>query len=149
MLTIIKKWITSFRAKRKAKKIADSLLKICIDLIICYEKSNPQLKPSCLSDVRPYIQSLLKEYTEEFAEWEDDVDHVEVAHNILRRITYSLLISGKYHIYHGILNPMNCSSNIMVVYNKCTEYGVSKNLIDEETKNTEYDALLRRISQVG
>lgn len=135
--------------KIRAKKNANRLLQTCLDLIVKYEQMNPALKPSCVSDMRNYISQRLELHMDELAEWDDNEDYVRVAHTLIVDIAYDLLASGEYHLYYGILNPMNCSSNLLFVYKRCLDYGVSVNMIDEDTKESEISNLMKRISEVG
>jgi hypothetical protein len=60
-----------------------------------------------------------------------------------------MLASGRYHVYKGILNPMNCSSNLMLIYDNSMDYGVSIGMITKQEKEEQRKYLLKRISEVG
>ena len=110
---------------------------------------NPETRPSCVPDMRNYILQRLEFSMNELAEWDDNEDYVTIAHTMILHIAYDVLASGKYHLYYGILNPMNCSSNLLFVYKRCMDYGVSMNMIDEATKESEIANLMKCISEIG
>ncbi len=96
------------------------------------------------------IKSRVLVAKDEVSEWKDyDTDYITIAHTMMAHATFDLLASGKYHLYAGMLNPMSCASNLMDVYKACMEYGVMHNMLDEETRQEQYDYLLKCISEVG
>lgn len=133
-----------------ARKNTQRLLNICSDLIEKYEKFNAKLAPSCKADLYSHIKKELDQAQKEIAEWQDyDTDYIKIAHTLLTHHTFDMLASGRYHLYYGILNPMNCSSNLMTVYNKSMEWGVEHGLLTDSEKEEQLRYLIKRISQVG
>ena len=128
-------------------KNSKRLLNICGDLIEKYQKH--EFKPSCKNDLLISIKEQLHEAKEEVSEWKDyDTDYIKIAHTLLANTTFELLASGRYHLYARILNPLSCAPNMMDVYNAWMEYGVSKNLLNEETRKEQYDYLLECINSI-
>lgn len=130
------------------RKNANKLLDRCLMYANMYEEFNT--KPSCIPDLQESISQQIKAAKNEIREWQDyDTNYDEIAHTMLAHTTFDLLASGRYHLYAGILNPMNCSSNLMSVYKKVMEYGVVHNMITEEVKEEQYQYLIRCIKSVG
>lgn len=134
----------------RTRKNSNRLYRICIDLIEQYEKENNKICPSARNDLGKLINSRIKAAKKEISEWKDhDTDYIKIAHTMLAHAAFDLLASGNYHIYYGILNPMNCSANLMIVYKKSMQYALENGLIDENTREDQYNYLLSCISQVG
>ena len=68
---------------------------------------------------------------------------------MLAQATFDMLASGRYHLYTGILNPLNCSANLMLVYDNSMSYGVKIGMITKEEKKEQREYLLKCISEVG
>ena len=132
----------------RTKKNSDRLYKICMDLIEKFE--NDKTIPSCKSDLGTLIKQRISAAKKEISEWQDcDTDYIEIAHNMLSHAAFDLLVSGEYHLYYGMLNPMNCSSNLMKVYKGTMDYAVKHNLLTGNEREEDYNYLIQRISQVG
>lgn len=137
-----------FFGNRNFKKNSTRLLNICEKLIEEYQTNSS--KPSCKKDLMELIEERVVAAKDEITEWQDyDTDYIKIAHTMLANITFDLLVSGKYHLYAGFLNPMSCADNLMDVYKASMEYGVKTNLLDEETKKEQYEYLITCISQIG
>lgn len=137
-----------FFLNRNYKKNSDRLRNICNDLIEKYQ-ANPS-KPSCKSDLLELINLRIVAAKGEISEWKDfDTDYIQIAHTMLAHATFDLLASGKYHLYAGILNPMSCADNLMDVYKAVMQYGVENGMLDETTREEQYEYLLKCISEIG
>ena len=137
-----------FFPNRNFKKNSARLLKICGDLIDKYQ--NHSLKPSCKQDLLKNIESQVLAAKKEITEWKGyDTDYIKIAHTMLAHTTFDMLASGNYHIYYGVLNPMSCADNLMDVYKASMEYGMKIHMLDEETRDEQYQYLLNCISTVG
>ena len=136
----------SMKFKRNSKK----LLSICVEYASQYEKFNAKIAPSCIPDLKQSISQLINNVKKEISEWDDsDTDYHSIAHSLLSNTTFDLLASGHYHLFYGILNPMNCSSNLMTVYIKSMEWAVKQGKITDKEKEEQYAYLIKSISQVG
>lgn len=133
----------------RAYNNAMRLLGCCLLAVEKYEKENKVLAPSCAKEISDALLELFICSRDEFDEWDGSVDYDKVAHTMLANITFDMLASGRYHIYTGMLNPLNCSANLMYIYNKAMDYGVHIGLITKEEQKEQREYLLRRISEVG
>ena len=139
-------FFTNSKYKRNAKKLLDACMKYATE----YERYNEKIAPSCLPDLKESISRQIRAAQEEISEWEDyDTNYDEIAHSMLFHTTFDLLASGQYHLYAGILNPMNCSSNLMTVHKKVMEWSVKQGNITEEVREEQYRLLIKAIMQVG
>ena len=77
------------------------------------------------------------------------VNFEKVAHTILAHTTFDMLASGRYHLYARILNPMNCSANLMLIYDKAMDYGVKIGMVTKDEQAQQRAYLLECISEVG
>lgn len=133
---------------KTVKQNSTRLAKICEDLIEKYQSHNSL--PSCKDDLMEVINTRIHAAKKEIAEWKDyDTDYIKIAHTMLSHATFDLLVSGKYHLYYGILNPMSCANNLQDVYKASMEYGVKTNIIDETTRKEQEQYLFECIFHVG
>jgi|GEM_PF-972272 hypothetical protein len=143
-LSKIKNFFTGPNYRRNSAR----LLNICKELIEKYQTNN--CKPSAETDLLELIGSRVTASKAEISEWRDsDTDYIKIAHTMLAHATFDLLASGAYHIYSGMLNPMSCADNLMDIYKACMEYGIQTKLLDEKTREEQYEYLLQCISEVG
>ena len=133
----------------KAYNNAMLLLGRCLMAAEEYESEGNPLVPSCLDDIGEVLIGRFTRAKDEFDEWEDDIDFEKVAHTMLANATFDMLASGRYHLYAGILNPLNCSSKLMLVYDKSMAYGVRIGMVTLTEKEEQHNYLLKRISEVG
>ena len=133
----------------KAYNNAMKLIGCCLLAVEHYEKESNILAPSCVEEVSNTLIECFIRAKDEFDEWDESVDYDKVAHTMLAHATFDMLASGRYHLYTGILNPLNCSANLMLVYDKSLEYGVRFGLITKEEKKEQRDYLIKCISEVG
>lgn len=126
---------------------SERLKNIVFDLIDEYEDN---IKPSCKDEIKPILQQQINSDKKDIESWKDyDTDYIKIAHTFLANTTFDLLASGRYHIYAGTLNPMNCSSNLLKVYNNAMEYALSNKHISKEEREEQYNFLMKRIREIG
>ena len=88
--------------------------------------------------------------SEEIENWKDhEVNYIEMAHKLLAHGSFDLLASGNYHIYAGMLNPMNCSSSLLRVHSNSLEWAVKNKIIAQEDMAEQVSLLHRSIKEVG
>lgn len=133
----------------KAYNNAAKLLGCCMSAVEKYENESDMIAPSCSNDVGELLFDSFVRFKDEFNEWDDSIDFDRVAHTMLANATFDMLASGRYHLYAGILNPLNCSANLMIVYDKSMEYGVRNGMITAAEKEEQRNYLLECISEVG
>ncbi|MBR6524376.1 MAG: hypothetical protein IKT57_00225 [Clostridia bacterium] len=136
--------------RMKAKKRIDKILSICTDLTIRYESRSKTIVPSCKDELSAVIRERLNCAKTEIANWDDQsVDYIRIAHTMLVDCAFDLLASGRFHLHYGILNPMNCSSKLMTVYEQAMQYAVNTGEITSDTKEKQLALLAKCISEVG
>lgn len=133
----------------KAYNNAMHLLGCCVTAVEKYEKEGDILTPSCVDDITDILLDRFALAKDEFDEWDNSIDYEKIAHTMLAQATFDMLASGRYHLYAGILNPLNCSAKLMLVYNKAMEYGVKIGMVTPKEKREQYEYLLKCISEVG
>ena len=133
----------------KAYNNAMKLLGCCLLAVEKYEKEGEILAPSCADEISDILIERFIRAKDEFDEWDETINYDKVAHTMLANATFDMLASGRYHLYAGILNPLNCSANLMLVYDKSMSYGVRIGMITKEEKKEQREYLLKCISEVG
>ena len=137
----------------KGRKNATKLLELCDYIIESYEEQNPHTAQSCKTDVKIALYPVINANIRELSQWDTlnltQNDWNRSAHALITQTTFDLLASGKYHLFYGMLNPMNCSVNLMHVYRCCMEYAVKTGQITEEERKEQLDYLVKCISEVG
>lgn len=137
-----------FVSKIKFNNNSQKLYSICKELIENYEKETSL--PSCMNDLMLYIKNDVKASKNEVAHWNlDTSEYIMIANKLLANGSFDLLVSGIYHIYYGVLNPMSCASNLMSVYDNSMQYALKNEIIDEKTKKEQKEYLIKCISEVG
>lgn len=145
---ISKKEISPFPTL-KAYNNAIELFTCCMQAVEKYEQEGGLVIPSCTNDIKKEIFAQLIESKDEFDEWDSSVNFEKVAHTILAHTTFDMLASGRYHLYARILNPMNCSANLMLIYDKAMDYGVKIGMVTKDEQAQQRAYLLECISEVG
>lgn len=133
----------------KAYNNAMNLLGHCLLAVEKYENESNILAPSCSDEIADALLERFMQAKDEFDEWDDTVNYDKVAHTMLANATFDMLASGRYHLYAGMLNPLNCSANLLLVYDKSMSYGVKIGMITKAEKKEQREYLLKRISEVG
>ena len=133
----------------KAYNNAMKLLGCCLLAVEKYEKEGKILAPSCADEISDILIERFIRAKDEFDEWDETINYDKVAHTMLANATFDMLASGRYHLYTGILNPLNCSANLMLVYDNSMSYGVRIGMITKEEKKVQREYLLKCISEVG
>ena len=125
----------------------DKLLSDCEKTIISYER---ETVPSCKEDLIEAIKKMTDDAKDEINKGLiPPSQHVGFINKLLANCSFDLLASGKYHIYHGMLNPMSCSANLMSVHNKSIDYALTNNIITQKQKEEDYSYLMECISNIG
>ena len=129
---------------------AKRLLDLCESFISKYEaQASNTLIPSSKADLMRRIQKQV-EADKEIPTWKKDAaEYNKIANALLASTSFDLLASGNYHIHAGTLDPLNCSSKMMAVYNGAMKWSVENGYNDEKTRQEQYDYLLQCISEVG
>lgn len=144
--TSLKKIYMNIFQKKTAKKNYKRLVNICEELVQKYESESPLTYASCWPDLKTHLEAILNSHLHEIATWKDsEVNYIQVANTQLFHITYDLLISGYYHLRPGLLNPMSCANNLILVNKKSLEWAVENHIISESEKETEINNLYRQI----
>lgn len=133
----------------KAYNNAMKLLRRCLLAVEKYEKDGNILAPSCADEISDILIERFIRAKNAFDEWDDTIDYDIVAHTMLANATFDMLASGRYHLCAGILNPLNCSANLMLVYDKSMAYGVKIGMITKQMQKEQREYLLKCISEVG
>ena len=133
----------------KAYNNAMRLLGCCLLAVEKYEKESDIIAPSCAEEISDVLIERFVCAKDEFDEWDETVNYDKVAHTMLANATFDMLASGRYHLYAGILNPLNCSANLMLLYDKSMAYGVRIGMVTKEEKREQREYLLKRILEVG
>lgn len=130
------------------QKNSTRLFNICRDLIRKYERHD--MNPSCEGSVMELIERRVYDAKDELSTWKDsEVDYIMVAHSQIVSATFDLLVSGKFHLYYGVLNPMSCASNMIDVYDSCMEWAFNNHQIDDDTRKEQRELLNTGISEIG
>lgn len=135
--------------KKDSKKLSryDMFLTDCEKTIISYENDS---QPSCKEDLMNAIKEMTHDATSSINKGElPPSRYGEFIHKLLSNCTFDLLASGKYHLYRGMLNPMSCASNLMMVHNKSLEFALQNNMITQKEIEDDSEYLRECIHQVG
>lgn len=132
----------------KARKRMNHLLEVCNSYIDSYEDEKSMI-PSAKNDINVILKKTLEAAYDEFKEWDGTENYDRIANAMLADITFDMLSSGKYHLYAGMLNPMNCTKNLRRIYEKAMCYAVQIGEITEKEKQEQLDLLRENISSIG
>lgn len=129
---------------------AKRLLDLCERFIDRYEALAPNvLVPTSKNDLMQRIRRQV-EADKEIPTWKkSDAEYNKFANILLANASFDLLASGTYHIHYGTLSSTNCSGKMMAVYNGAMKWSVENGYNDEQTRQEQYDYLLKCISEVG
>lgn len=131
---------------KKQKKNTELFLTIASDFI----KNNSNKFPSCHNDLMDELIKYCAECKNEFEVWEYNKDEYEKsAVTIIANLSFEMLASGKYHLYKGFLNPMNCSGDLRNIYNCAMQWSVNKGYITKEFLEEEAQVLSSFIYNIG
>lgn len=86
-------------AKRRAKQFRT----ITEEWIVSFQKSR---WASCVDIVMPAVDECIKASEDDFLSFPPDYDYEELALGVIRNITYEMLMSGRFHVYTGVLKPV-------------------------------------------
>ncbi len=128
----------------KTKLILLKLLNICKTLIDQYEVKNIHA-PSCKKDlIRSIKRNINKNMSLYFSM--KNSEYEKAAHALISQETFDLLVSGKYHIYTGILNQAACGENLLKVYRKNLKYSIKAGEITQEIGDEKCNYLLNFVT---
>lgn len=139
--------ISTFQSK--TTKNLKHLQKVFEQIIDEMENNINDLNPSC----KPVLMQCFKKITvnaeNEAAKWGDNFNYKDFSYNLIYKLTAELLSSGQFHIYRGMLNPMNESSHLLSLFEQCLDWHVAKGTTDERWKRQQMDTLRRNIANAG
>lgn len=127
-----------------------SRLRTSVCQVITHECDQHSLKRYLMEDAfLSYFDELFnrKERMKEFAALPNDFDSIGFAYKFLYTACFHLLSSGKYHLYHGFLNPVGeamCS-----IFPYVLNYYVSSGLLPESEVSEQKSILADNIAAVG
>ena len=105
--------------------------------------------PSCQHVVMEALEEILNNSFEQAKNWDASFDYDERTYMALYNIAHALLVSGRFHIYRGVLNPHDESTHLIGVFRQCLEWFETNGHIDEQEKIEELQILWSEIQQVG
>lgn len=105
--------------------------------------------PSCKQVMMEIITEILANSIEEAKKWNDTFNFEERAHVVIYNTASNLLISGRFHLYRGFLNPYNESTHLIGVCRQCLEWLQTNGYIDESKKIEQLQIIWDEIQQVG
>ena len=128
----------------KTKLTHLKLMKICELLIDKYEVKGINA-PSCKKDLLKSIERNIKNNIDYFSHIKEP-ELEKAAHALISQETFELLVSGKYHIYTGILNQAACGENLLKVYRSNLKYSIISGEISQETGDEKCNYLLKFVT---
>lgn len=105
--------------------------------------------PNCQELIMEALEIILNNSFEAAKSWDSSFDYDKHTYMVIYKISYELLLSGRFHIYRGVLNPYDESTHLIGVFRQCLEWMVQKGYIDEDYKIGELQMLWDEIQQVG
>jgi len=133
----------------KYRKNARLLLDTCEYYINKYESLSVNKLYSCKDDLMAEIGKKMSNDKKNVSSLQKSkTNYIKIAHAYLANASFDLLTSGKYHIYSGVLNPMNCSDCLMTVYTEAMLWTEHNGFIDENMRKEHHAFLLKRIRSI-
>lgn len=135
----------SFLSKKVSKY--EKFMCDCETVVASYEN---ETSPSCKDDLMEAIKTMTEGAKNEINSGGIPTSqHFILINKLIANASFDLLVSGKYHLYRGTLNPMSCSQNLMIVHDKSIDYGYKNGLVTKAEKDEDHECLMEYISRVG
>lgn len=113
------------------------------------ESSFNDFDPSCKSIILDMIEPVLNKSKEEAKNWNNGFDYITMSYKMIYIKSFNALSSGYYHIYRGVLNPMNESTHLLKVCKLCLDWYEEKGIVDSNSKKEQLEILYENIESVG
>jgi len=113
------------------------------------ENSFNDALPSCKILLLNSVQPIVDNSIEQSRNWDENFNYTSMVYKTLYNLCFDLLSTGRFHIYKGILNPLNESQHLLKMLYSCLDYYVDNNYIDKSTKNEQLKILEENIANVG
>ena len=81
--------------------------------------------------------------------WKKDFDYNFLSYKLIYNSAFDLLSSGKFHLYYGVLNPMNESTHLYKICISCLNWYIETSRCTEEQKREQLEILDENIKSVG
>lgn len=82
-----------------------------------------------------------------------DPEHIKLiepnAYKYIYNTSFSLVSSGQFHIYRGVLNPMGVGPLFIKLINVCLDYYEKNGIVDKAQREDQIDILNENIASVG
>jgi len=100
--------------------------------------------------VRGLIEKILFAHSDEFSEKiRQGASPRHWVYRTIANIAGDLVESGNYHIYRGLLNPMEPCEELVEIFDMTVDKLVEMRVLDTEQAKKEKDALRKNIKSVG
>lgn len=139
------KLFTSPNGKKNLKKLRDTLCSVLIS-----ECKHQNISYSVIS--KPILE-LFDEYFSNSSGYSfaskfgANFDYIQQSYKVLYSFCRSLLLSGKYHLWHGELNPTG--EAIFSIFTKVIDFYISSGLLPSEKRAEQLEILLDDLSVIG
>ena len=105
--------------------------------------------PKCDSVLVKEIYEQIDRLKNNAEDWGKNFDYNFLAYKLIYNSAFNLLSSGKFHLYHGVLNPMNESTHLYKICISCLNWYVETGRCTEEQKAEQLEILNENITSVG
>jgi len=138
------------KKKRKEIEYQQSLFDLCKKYIVKSESSLEVSSRSCQTELLQIIKKHISEFTDLDEIFEDPTSDIDMYANIvISNVTFDMLVTGKYHLYYGVINPMGIGPTLLKVYEGAMEWSLNHKYIDLKTKTEQFEYLKSRIATIG
>lgn len=138
-----------FKKAKPAKKQTryDIFIEDCRKTILAYEGD----------EIITCVDDLVEEITRQTAGAKEGIndgllpisEYEILINKLIANCTFDLLVSGKYHIYTGILNPLCCGLALLKVREKSLKFALDNGHISAEELAKDNEYLSKRMLVVG
>lgn len=136
------------KGQRNLNRLKDEISKL---LDRWEEELNPiqvSAKPVVLEYFEAEVSSS-KNALENVSTWTDDFDYSYEAHKGIYHLSICALVSGRYHLSPGVLNPMGPGPHLQGFVNCYLAWAVENNYLTPEEKEKELQLLSQQIANAG
>ena len=100
--------------------------------------------------IRGRIEKILFAHSDEFSEKiRQGASPRHWVYRTIANVAGDLVESGNYHIYRGVLNPMEPGEELVEIFDMAVDKLVEMRVLDTERAKKEKSALLQNIKSVG